>query len=291
MKKAARRARLDAKIVQGRFAMLNPAESAVLALLPVYRQTIADLSELESKSANAEDAALLRFYSAERTESDVEQTHEIEAGLQDLLRQLLDLRYTHPNRVIIAIYSENKDALFELAQGYYNTAVGTQMRVLVSHYTASLPAELEPEEEEKVIELLGRKVMREEIDKPAEFLRSKPGACTAIVFSLDGKSAYATWVGEHGLHTFVEGKTNDNVFVHASDVAAKDYRPPSSLAKRGAINPANVGARRRTYQRTEVYVEDHLLATRRDWRGGLRSLLTFFMDQQRQRAAESLIDE
>jgi len=133
--------------------------------------------------------------------------------------------------------------------------------------------------------------MREEVDQPAEFLKSKPGACTAIIFNLDGKSAYATWVGEHGLHTFVHGKTNDNVFVHASDVLAKDYQPSPTLAKRGAIIAANVGARRRTYQRTEGFIGDHLLGTRRDWRGGLATALMFLMDQERQHRAESLIDE
>src|SRR5690349_2594784 len=232
------------------------------------------------------------FYSGEGRESTGEQTHAvqvIETELQALLRELLDLRFAHPNRVTVAIYSENKDALFELARGYYNAAVASQMRVIVSHYTSSLPAELD--DEVKIIDMLGRKVIREEINKPSEFLKSKPGACTAIIFSLEGKSAYATWVGENGLHTFVEGKTNNHVFVHASDVQVKEYRVPAFLEKRGAINPTNAGARRRTYQRTEAYIEDHPLATRRDWRGGLPALLAFFMEQQRQRAAENLVDE
>ena len=291
MRKAARRAKLDAKTVRSRFAVLNPAESAILALLPAYRQTMFTLEELESKSANAEDAALLMFYRGEGA-STVEQTHaiqEIETGLQELLRELLDLRHAHPHRVTVTIYSENKDALFELARGYYSAAVYAQMGVMMSHYTATLPAELD--DEVKVIEMLGRTVMREVISKPSEFLKNKPGACTAIIFSLEGKSAYATWVGEHGLHTFVEGKTNNQVFVHVSDVVAKDYRPPAFMEKRGAINPTNAGARRRTYQRTEAYIEDHLLVTRLDWRGGLPALLTSFMDQQRQRAAERLIEE
>jgi ATP-dependent Clp protease ATP-binding subunit ClpA len=293
IRKAARRAKLNAKLVQGRFAVLNPAESAILALLPAYRQTMATLSELESKSANAEDEALLMFYSGEGPRSTLEQDRvikEIEAGLQDLLRELLDLRCARPRLVTIALYSENKDALFELAQAYYSAAVGAQMRVTASHYTASLPAGYEADEV-KVIEMLGRMVMREGISKPPEFLQNKPGACTAIVFSLEGTSAYATWMSEHGLHTFVAGKTNDHVFVHPSDVNANEYRPPLFLEKRGAINPTNAGARRRTYQRTESYIEDHLLAIRRDWRGGLPTLLAFFMDQQRQRAAERLIEE
>jgi len=288
IKKAARRAKLSAKAVQGRLAAMNPAESALLTQLSEYRHTMALFTELELKSAKAEDEALLMFYSGEAPALTVEQTQvvqEVETGLQGLLRQLLDLRQAHPNRVTVAIYSENKEALFELAQGYYSAAVGAQMRVTASYYTAHLTSELE------TIEMFGREVVRREMNKPAEFLASKPEASTAIVFSLEGKSAYATWRSEHGLHTFVEGKTNNHVFVHTSDVDAKDYRPPAFLEKRGAIQPANIGLRRRAYQRAESYIEDHLLDTRREWHGSLSVLLAFFLEQQLQRAAERLIEE
>lgn len=286
--KAARRANLSAKAAQAKFALKSPKEAAVLAVLPEYRQKMAILAELESKSASAEDDALLMFYRGESralTLDHAQLVQEIETGLQELLRQLLDLRHTRPNRVTLAIYSENKDALFELAQGYYSAAVGMQMRVTASYYTAKFTGEPE------TIDMLGRKAVRNEIKRPAEFLSSKPDASIAIVFSLEGKSAYAMWVGEHGLHTFVEGKTSNQVLVHTSDVDAKDYRPPAVLERRGAIHPTNVGPRRRTYQRAEKYVEDHLLDVRRDWHGNLPGLLTFFSERQLQRAAERLIDE
>jgi hypothetical protein len=283
---------------------MNPRESAILALLPGYRRKMAVLTELESKSANAEDEALLMLYSGESPQLTVEQTHvvqEIESDLQNLLRQLLDLRFAHPNRVTVAIYSENKDALFELAQAYYKTAMGIQIQVTMSYYTSNLPEELldergnlkkrDDDEEPKVIDLFGRKVVREETNKPAAFLSRKPEACNAIVFRLDGKSAFATWMGEHGLHTFVEGKASNPVFVHTSDVDVKEYLPPAVLGRRGAVQPANVGASRRTYKRIEMYVEDHSLTTRRDWRMNLPGVLAYFLDQQLQQAAEKLIEE
>jgi len=303
IKKAARRAKLKDKTIQARFTVVNPKESAVMALLPGYRRKMATLSELESKSANAEDEALLMLYSGETLQLAAEQVHviqEIETGLQTLLRQLLDLRFAHPNRVTIAIYSENKDALFELARAYYKTAVGMQMQVTVSQFTSNLPEELlddrgnlkkrDEDEEPKVFDLFGRKVVHEETNKPVEFLSHKPDACNAIVFRLDGESAFAMWALEYGLHSFVEGKTINPVFVHTSDVV-KEYRPPSSLERRGAVQPANVGACRRTYKRAEMYVEDHFLATRLDWRMNLPAVLAYFLDQQVQRAAEKLIDE
>jgi hypothetical protein len=171
--------------------------------------------------------------------------------------------------------------------------------VTVSYFTANLPPEVEAailrkkddDDEPKSFKMFGRIVIPQETNKPAEFLSHRPEASTGIVLSVETKSAYATWVGENGLHSFVEGKTTNNVFVHTSDVAAKDYRPPSFLERRGAIHPTNVGAVRRTYQRTESYVEDHLLAARLSWQGNLPAVLAFFAEQQLQRAAGNLIDE
>ena len=283
--KAARRVKLSQKAAQGKLAVTNPKTAAVLSVLPEYQQKMATLADLELKSASAEDDALLMFYGGEATTSTVDQAQEIETGLQELLRQLLDLRHTPPNRVTLGIYSENKDALFELAHGYYNAALGMQMRVTGSYFTAKFTGEPE------TIDMLGRKVVRNEMNKPAEFLSSKPDASVGIVFSLQGTSAYAMCVGEHGLHTFVEGKTSNQVLVHTSDVDAKDYRAPALLERRGAVHPTHVGPRRRTYQRAEKYIEDHLLEMRRDWHGNLPGLLTFFLERQLQRAAERLIDE
>src|ERR1051326_8855997 len=121
--KAARRVKLSQKAAQGKLAVTNPKTAAVLSVLPEYQQKMATLADLELKSASAEDDALLMFYGGEATTSTVDQAQEIETGLQELLRQLLDLRHTPPNRVTLGIYSENKDALFELAQGYYNAAL------------------------------------------------------------------------------------------------------------------------------------------------------------------------
>ena len=306
IRKSARRAKLKNKTVQGRFTAMNPGEAAILALLPDYRQKLATVTELALKSANAEDEALLMLYSGETRKLTAEQIGvipEIESGMQKLLRQLLDLRFAHPNRVTMAIYSENRDALFELARGYHATAVGAQMQVQASYYTANPEAvkavedllkkekKYDEEKDEKIFDVFGRKVVREDVDNPREFLSRKPEMTTGIVFSVTGKSAYAMWTGEHGLHTFVEGKISDQVFVHLSEAGAKEYRPPSSLDKRGSINPANVGASRRTYNRADAFAEDHLLETRLNWRGNLPAVLAFFMNQQVQRAAERLLEE
>ena len=296
--KAARRAKMKQRKTQGRLEAMDPRASAALASLPSYRQKMALLTELESKTAIAEDEALLVFYGGDPNlsaqQTDVAQ--EVETGLQNLLRQLLDLRNPHPNRVTVAVYSENKDALFELAQAYSTAAIDLQMQVMVSCYTANLKDAPSSQnkinvDELKPIEMFGRTVIRRQIDRAPEFWSLKPDATTGIVLSIDGKSAHAMWVGEHGLHAFVEVNTKNNVLVHTTDVIAKDYVPPPLLARRGAIHATNVGPALRTYQRPESYVEDHQLTIRREWSGSLPEVVAFFVERHLQRAAENLIDE
>jgi len=139
--------------------------------------------------------------------------------------------------------------------------------------------------------VFGRTVECQDKNKPLDFFSNRPEASTGIVFRIEGTSAYAMWSGEHGLHTFVEGKTNNQVFVHTSDVKVTEYRPPSFLARRGAVHATNTGATRRTYNRAESYIEDHPLATLREWRWSLPAMLEVFLEQQLDRAAEKLIDE
>ena len=292
MRKAARRAKLTAKNAKARLAAVNPAEAAAFAALADYQQKMATLSALQAKSASAEDEALIKFYSGEvraMTPAQTNVINEIESGLKKLLRELLNLKYAHPNRVTMAIYSENKNALFELSKGYYDAAVASDMQVTLSQYTSDI--EVDDYDEESIFKMFSRKVARKEISKSAEFFSSRPDACTGIVLSVEGKSAHAMFIGEQGLHTFIEGRNTNLVFVNPSDLDAKDYEPPTFLDPRGSIQPMNVGAVRRTYWRGDSRVIDHLLKANTDWRGKLQPVLSFFLDLQLERAAEKLIDE
>lgn len=312
--KASRRARLTTNSAKSGSALLRPWEASALASLPEFASTIAALTKLEQEAATEEDSALLMLYGRELSTTPIEKPsviHQLETDLNKLLLRLLDQRHAHPHRVTLAVYSENKVALFELARSYYTTAIASRMNVKVAHYTANLPPELieaemnagsqrakrkkereKPDEEQpKTIEMFGRKVARLDVNKPEEFLTGASDGTTAIIFGLDGKSAYSKYDSESGLHSFVEGKATHHLFIHTSDADSIDYRPPSLLERRGAISPANFGAVRRTYHRTEGSIEDHLLEKRREWRSDLTESLTAFLELQLQRAAEKLIDE
>ena len=319
--KTARRAKLTKKIVKARYVLQQPWEAAVLARLPEYTDRAGRLTALLDETAKAEDQTLLVLYQREAatTEADGGKTiNELEAELNVLLRQLLDLRYAKPDRVTLALYSENNQALFELARAYYLAARASGMNVSVWHYTANIPLEVieeeeravaararkkkktdaEEEEEEptedeqsKILDMFDRKVTRLEVTKPSEFLSDAPGSTTAVILGISGKSAFSIYDAEHGLHAFIHGKATNRLLVHTTDIEPKEYRAPSTLARRGSITPVNYGECRRTYHRTDNFIEDHQIPQRRDWRNDITEALQSFTEQLHQRAAEKLIDE
>lgn len=313
--RAARRAKLTKKIVKARWELQQPWEASVLARLPEYRDRAAKLATLLEETAKAEDQTLLVLYQRETSESEAGiPIDQLESELHVLLRQLLDLRYAQPDRITLALYSENTAALFELARAYYLAAKASGMNIVVWHYTTLIPQDVldeearaaaakarkkkpdEDEEEEedddsKIIEMFERKVTRLEVTKPSMFLSDAPASTTAVILGISGKSAFPIYDAEHGLHAFIQGKATNRLLVHTSDIAPKDYRAPKTLARRGSITPVNYGECRRTYHRSDGFIEDHEIPQRRDWRNDLMEALQTFTHQMHRRAAEKLIDE
>ena len=332
--KAARRAKLNKKLVKARYMLQQPWEASVLARLPEYADRAAKLTNVLEEAAKAEDQTLLMLYQRDTSTAETEARlaiDQLESELNVLLRQLLDLRYARPDHITLALYSENTQALFELARAYYLAAKASGMNVNVSHYTVNIPPDVLEEEERaaaqrarkkkkdeeeegkeeakspildmltgkaaevdaksKILDMFDRKVTRLEVTRPSQFLSDASAATTAIILAISGKSAFSIYDAEHGLHAFVQGKATNRLLVHTSDIDPKEYRAPATLARRGSISPVNYGECRRTYHRSDGYIEDHEIPQRRDWRNDLVEALQSFTQQLHQRAAEKLIDE
>ena len=310
--RVARRKKLTKKFIKDRYELQHPSDSAAFARIAEYQDRAAKLTTLLEETAKAEDQTLQMLYQRDAPAAETaisKSIDQLESELGVLLRQLLDLRHAQPDRITLGLYSENNRALFELTRAYYLAAKASGMKVTVWHYTADIPDEVlameekesrkkktGTEEDEKpriprIIDMFDRKVTRLEVMKPSEFLSDAPSSTTAIILALAGKSAFAIYEAEHGIHAFMQGKTANRLLVHTSDADPKDYLPPASLERRGAVAPVNYGEHLRTYHRTENYIEDHQIAQRRDWRNDLVEALQSFTEQSHKRAAENLIDE
>jgi ATP-dependent Clp protease ATP-binding subunit ClpC len=293
--RAARRAKGSRRQAGILHTQQNPWEANALAQLVAYQKIADEFKRLEEAAAATEDEALLVLYGAAAPKSEaVSSASQLETDLRHLLNQLLDLRYSHPHRITLAIYSENQPSLFQLARGYFTAAVSAMTTIKIAYYTANIP----PEREEEIVEMFDRKVARVEAPGQSAFLLAAPQNTTGIIFGFEGQSAYATYEGEHGLHALIEEKAVHNLFVHTSETSFQEYKAPASLERRGAINPASHGERRRTYHRTDGYIEDRILDERREWPGysvdamrRLSAVLKELIEMQYERAAEKLIVE
>jgi ATP-dependent Clp protease ATP-binding subunit ClpA len=294
--RAARRAKVTRRQAGILHTAQNPLEASALARLAQYQKLAGALNRLEEGTAAAEDEALLVLYGVASRQSETNSiASQLETGLHHLLADLLDLRYSHPNRITLAIYSENQRSLFELARGYFTAAYAVGMTVKIAYYTAGLPPDAL--KEEGIIEMFARKVARVEAPAAESFLFTAPDGTTGIILGIEGKSAYATYEGEPGLHAFIEDKAIHNLFVHTSEISFQEYKAPPSLERRASINPASHGERRRVYHRTEGYIADRLLDERREWQGNsvdairrLSATLKDLIEMQHERSAEKLID-
>ena len=293
--RAARRAKVTRRQAGILHTQQNPLEASALTHLVAYQKIAGELKRLEEATATAEDEALLVLYGAAAPQHQaISNASQLETDLRHLLNQLLDLRYSHPHRITLAIYSENQRSLFQLARGYFTTAVSAMTTIKIAYYTANIP----PEREEEIVKMFDRKVARVEAPGQAQFLLTAPENTTGIILSFEGQSAYATYEGEHGLQVLIEEKAVHNLFVHTSEASFHEYKAPASLERRGSINPASHGERRRTYHRTDGYIEDRILDERREWPGysvdamrRLSAVLKELIDVQYERTAEKLITE
>ena len=303
--KAARRAKVSRRDAGKQYSKQFPWEAGALARLPEYQRIAGELKRLEEATAAAEDEALLVLYGvAEPLHESASATAQLETDLHHLLCQLLDMRYIHPNRITLAIYSENRRSLFDLAHGYFLAARSASMDVKIGYYTANIPPEVLEEEANtlkkqkrppekstlnektdgekmlelfglkgtdveapagKIFEMFGRKVTRVEAPAPEAFFATASEGITGIVLGIGGQSAYATYEGEHGLHAFAELRDVHNLLIETSEAGFQEYKAPASLARRASINPAGHGERRRVYHRSEGYIEDRILDDRRAW--------------------------
>ncbi|MEJ7616243.1 MAG: hypothetical protein WKF30_04555 [Pyrinomonadaceae bacterium] len=312
-----------------RHAWQRPEEATALARLPAYNLIAENLHRLSEDAAATEDAALLTLYHRDgATTNEPFAPERLGTEMHQLLRQLLDLRYAESHRITLAVFGENRRSLFELTRAYHAAALIAEMHIKMAYYSPDPPPELKEvnrthgkrapsaeahpsasetladDEQAQTRRMFGRQVMRREAADAVKFLAAAPDA-VGIVCELAGPSAHAAYEGERGLHAFPEAKATQHLLVHTSDAHFAKYQPPPSLEQRGAISHGGIahggiahGERRRTYQRTAGYVEDHALSVKREWESAktdgafsLAATLKFLIDAHVARAAEALIDE
>ncbi len=171
--------------------------------------------------------------------------------LQALLLAMYVLRFDRPDHVLIVVYGERQDAMFQLAGGYRAAAMASGGSVGVHQL-------LRPDTTNDPVK---------PVLKPDEFFTQRPAATFGIALMLDGIHALPRFQPEEGVHEFVrEKKVVGRCLVEAvtDGRGVTKYETRSGLALKEFLEKS---PRRRFYHLSESYADDPVLDRRFAWSG------------------------
>jgi hypothetical protein len=193
--------------------------------------------------AALEDEILLSIYGAGDAEP-----HRLAAAVTDLskewtgaLQAVYRLKFKKPDYVTVALYSENKPWLFELALAYWSALTASDAQVdmfqfmTISQEQAAGKIRDGSPEAKDIHKLLDRLTLWQRVNKPAEFLRQDTGSPIGIVLGITEPLAFPRYSAENGLHIRTGQKLEHKCLIRTSDQKLDSYTPPVEIERRGAI--------------------------------------------------------
>lgn len=258
---------------QARMKKLSAEDQQVLARLGRLRE-VADEVRLQREASFAlEDAAVLAFHEA--TGPNPAMTDQLAAANRDwdkLLLRLYSLNASQSDSVLLALFSEHRGHLKEMALGYHAvaTAHGFSVQVVGFHLPSDDPSaapqpkrepvstnSTPPTEPPDTAELQRPKSawLHERLyflgtTPPKELLYRTPHTHRAddirvwtntigVAIVITGPGAHVRFWGEAGLHQIFGADDGDmanpDVFVAVGTDALLLYRPPDKMTRRGAF--------------------------------------------------------
>jgi ATP-dependent Clp protease ATP-binding subunit ClpA len=307
---------------EARAPRIGPADRERMATLARLRGIADRLRDLVSGSAALEDEALLALYASAGAEAFA--PADLEAAARPL-RQLWDelvltlycRQFPASNRVTLALFSEDRAWLAELAAAYVGAArqLGLVFNVLAYFLPAAgrLPADaggkapergttdaLPPRQYWRNETLIAapsgreseREVLTRDLVKDVDaFLADLPQRLPGLALELHGTAAAPRFVPEQGLHILRGPKQPQPgvCLLEAGDTALAAYVPPPGITRKGAIGTQD---RRRTYDRGLALLDDARLLVRVSWQNRpLAAALAEAIEANLRRCLHSLLQE
>jgi len=204
---------------------------------------------LYDRARQLETEVLSAFYQRDRQGSTLfgPELEAMERERQRWLREVFRLRLEDPDDIVLAVYSEDRATLLELAHAYHRLA-GNAGQVIAFDYFLPPAGERSP----------ASKPVREPAKKLGEPFGSVPKNAIGLVMHLRGDLFFARYQGEAGLHEF---KTKNAaqwclVETRALPFAGKDgYEPPEAIERKGGIKSKGAPLCRR-FDREKEQVTD-----------------------------------
>jgi hypothetical protein len=275
---------------------LTNGEQMKLAHLGRLREIANEVRRQRLESAELEDAALFAFQSQTPIEASViSRLTKLSTNWDELLLQLYRRGRKDGMTMTVALFSEDKDRLFALADAYAMIARNRRLSVTAVQYllaTKTDPSKFETpriaeETQEAVREwqkdyLVEQRrgepfkiiLKRDLIDVPMRRQAFRP-VTIGVGLNITGVEALLRFQAEAGLHRFrVESSNeggNPDVLVETEAGKIDDYLPPERIERRGSIGSQPP---RRMYFADQQRISDAEHNQSIDWEGDLVQPLT-----------------
>lgn len=236
----------------------SPEQQKRLVRLPKLQECLAAIATLYDRVRHLETEALSAFYQRESQESTL-LAPELEATdreRQRLLREVFRLRLDEPDDIVLAVYSENRGTLLELAGAYHKTA-GNGGQIIAFDYF--LPPASSSSSASKPV--------REPAKKIGQPFDSAPENAIGLVMHLRGDLFFARYQSEAGLHEFKAKNAEHLCLVETRRLPfdGKDgYEPPEAIERRGGIKSKGAPLCRRFDREKEIVMDSS--CGERPWR-------------------------
>jgi len=227
----------------------SPQHLVRLSRLPKIKQCLAAIAAREQTAQHLETEALTSFYQREALAPGLF-TLELEAGEKERQRLVLEvfrLSQQAPDEIVLAIYSEDRTALLELALAYRTLAEELGELVAMDYL---LPP---PGGRSRV-----SRPLREPPKHLARALDSPPEKLLGLVMHLRGDLFFPRFQSEKGLHLFLDQKGERLCLVEVARPPFEGYEAPAGLERQGGIQARGAPQRRRFLRQSES-VEDSQL--------------------------------
>jgi ATP-dependent Clp protease ATP-binding subunit ClpC len=235
----------------------KPQDLARLARLPELRKVFDACKQLSKKVFTQEDNLLLAFYGKHELNKSLVtvEFYTLSKEWEEILLSAYALKFSHPNYVTLAFYSETPKRLFEIANIYFELALeqGAKIEVFkltvdkekqkldkateVKKTSKKQPKEkplsdenmedYESKEESKDAPPLKRQL----VDKPVQFFKTPQDGLFGIVLGIDARWSYLYYATESGSHTFLQSGSTEKCFIDSSEVKALEYLPPANVKR------------------------------------------------------------
>jgi hypothetical protein len=289
---------------------LSPADQAKLVRL---RDFAVGLDSRATRAREIEEETLLALYgpAAPNAERQVhlglldEERAAVDSATRDALLGLYWQRFPAPHLAVVALFSESRAQMAELAVAYRELAA--KWKYDVALWRLLLPNGSEPpltEAEKEARRALNLEdefwhrdalrdgttftaiLRREAVDRPDRHLKETDGDAVGLVFGIKGKAAFVRLGPEDGLHVIRTAHVTAKILVQTAAGPAESYHPPPGATRRGFVGPQ---PRRRGYDAVKNEVEDAEIRYWGDHK--LAPSIECFIEEKLKQNLESMLDE